>query len=170
MRQLLLLRHAKSSWEDDLDDIERPLNARGRRDADAAGRWLAQHVGAPDLVLCSTAVRTRETWARVSAAGSDVLAVAPVRLVDAIYQARPDTLLDQVQAIAEAARTALLVGHAPGLPDLAERLDAAGARGIHMPAAPVLRAGTGAAGVQPYPAPHGQGRSGATAPLHWRTR
>lgn len=124
--RLVLLRHAKSSWEGDLDDVDRPLNARGRRDADAAGRWLAQHVGAPDLVLCSIAARTRETWARVSAAGGDALTAAPVRFVDAIYQARPDTLLDQVQALPEATGTTLLVGHAPGLPDLAERLDAGG--------------------------------------------
>ena len=59
----MLLRHAKSSWKDDLPDVERPLSPRGRRDAAVAGRWLAEHVGRPDLVLCSVAVRTRQTWA-----------------------------------------------------------------------------------------------------------
>ena len=56
--RLVLLRHAKSSWEGDLDDVDRPLNARGRRDADAAGRWLAQHQLVPDSLLCSPARRT----------------------------------------------------------------------------------------------------------------
>ena len=122
-RRLVLLRHAKSSWEDDLPDVERPLAPRGRRDAAEAGRWLAAHVGPPDLVLCSTAVRTRHTWARVVEAEPDVLGPVPVRLEPSIYEAWSDTLLELARGLADDVGTAVLVGHGPGLPELAERLN-----------------------------------------------
>ena len=98
-RRLVLLRHAKSSWEDDLPDVERPLAPRGRRDAAEAGRWLAAHVGRPDLVLCSTAVRTRQTWARVAEAEPDALGPVEVRLEPSIYEAWSDTLLDLARTL-----------------------------------------------------------------------
>src|SRR3984885_4023586 len=62
IRQLILLRHAKSAWPDDVPDHERPLAPRGRRDAPAAGDWLHRSGYVPDRVLCSTARRARETW------------------------------------------------------------------------------------------------------------
>lgn len=121
--RLVLLRHAKSSWkEEDLDDADRPLAPRGRRDATAAGHWLAQHVGVPDLVLCSTAVRTRQTWELASEAEPDVLAAAPVQLEAAVYEARPKTLLELVRRLPEDVGTVVLVGHSPGVPDLADRI------------------------------------------------
>lgn len=122
-RRLLLLRHAKSSREHDLPDLDRPLSPRGRRDAAATGTWLAEHVGTPDLVLCSTALRTRQTWDRVREAEPDVLGNVPVRLEAAIYEAWSDTLVDLVHGLVSEVRTAVLVGHGPGLPDLAERLN-----------------------------------------------
>jgi phosphohistidine phosphatase len=122
-RRLVLLRHAKSSREQDLADVDRPLSPRGRRDAAAAGSWLAEHVGRPDLVLCSTAVRTRQTWARAVEAAADVLAPAPVRFEATVYGAWSDTLLDLARALPDDVTTAVLVGHGPGLPDLAERLN-----------------------------------------------
>ena len=61
---LIAVRHAKSSWDLDVDDHDRPLSGRGRRDADALGRWLTERSLQPDLVLCSTAARTQETWSR----------------------------------------------------------------------------------------------------------
>lgn len=122
-RRLVLLRHAKSSWEQDLPDFARPLSTRGRRDGLEAGHWLAEHVGRPDLVLCSTAVRTRQTWARVCEAEPDVLGTVPVRFEEAVYEASSDTLLDLVRALADDVATVVLVGHGPGLPDLAERLN-----------------------------------------------
>lgn len=121
--RLVLLRHAKSSWADEGSaDVDRPLAERGRRDAGAVGRWLVDHDHVPELVLCSTATRTRQTWARAAAGGGDRLAAVPVRHVDAIYQAWPDTLLDLVRSLPEDVGTALLVGHAPGVPELADRL------------------------------------------------
>ncbi|SEQ01606.1 SixA phosphatase family protein [Microlunatus flavus] len=124
-RRLVLLRHAKSSWaEAGLADADRPLNDRGRRDAAAAGRWLAAEVGRPDLVLCSTALRTRQTWSGATSA-APLLADVPVRYEAAVYEAWSDTLLDLVRALAPDVRTAVLVGHSPGVPDLAERLNRA---------------------------------------------
>ena len=123
LRRLVLLRHAKSSWEGELADVARPLSARGRRDAAAAGHWLVTHVGTPDLVLCSTAVRTRQTWARVVEAEPDALGTVPVRFEQDIYEAWSDTLLDLLHALPAEVSTVVLVGHGPGLPDLAQRLN-----------------------------------------------
>lgn len=123
LRRLVLLRHAKSSTKQELPDADRPLSGRGRRDAAEAGHWLAEHVQRPDLVLCSTALRTRQTWARACEAEPDVLATSPVRYEAAIYQAWSDTLLELVRQLPVAVTTAVLVGHGPGLPDLAARLN-----------------------------------------------
>ena len=125
-RRLVLLRHAKSSWKHDLPDEERPLSGRGRRDALEAGRWIAAHVGRPDLVLCSTAVRTRQTWAQACEAQPHVLGPVPVRFEAAIYQASSDTLLRLVRQLPTEVLTAVLVGHATGVPDLAEGLHGPG--------------------------------------------
>src|SRR5262249_60816733 len=66
-RTLLLLRHAKSDWSTEEPDERRPLSKRGRRDAPAAGRWLAEHAPPLDLVVCSTAIRAQRTWALAGA-------------------------------------------------------------------------------------------------------
>lgn len=123
LRRLVLLRHAKSSWEQELPDADRPLSPRGRRDAAEAGHWLAAHVGRPDRVLCSTAVRTRQTWARVREAEPALFDTVPVRFEPTIYEAWSDTLLDLARQLPADVVTAVLVGHGPGLPDLAERLN-----------------------------------------------
>ena len=67
-RTLLVLRHAKAGGEPGVNDLRRTLTGRGRRNADEAGRWLLAQGLRPDRVVCSSAERTRETWARVSAA------------------------------------------------------------------------------------------------------
>jgi phosphohistidine phosphatase len=119
-RLLVLLRHAKSSWEDpDLDDHDRPLAERGRRDAAAAGKVLAERRIRPDLVLCSTSERTRQTWRRAERAGARA---GEVRFEDQVYEASSVELLRLVRSVPDEVRTLMLVGHAPGLPDLAERL------------------------------------------------
>ncbi len=104
-------------------DAERPLTARGRRDAAAVGRWLVAQDVRPDLVLCSTSLRTRQTWASALEAAPQQLADVPVRLEAPVYQAWSDTLLDLVRGLADDVGTVVLVGHAPGVPDLAERLN-----------------------------------------------
>ncbi|BBK41739.1 phosphohistidine phosphatase [Allostella vacuolata] len=118
-RTLLLLRHAKSSWADPAaDDFDRPLNARGRGALRAIAGELAR-APPPALVLCSAARRTRETLDGVAAA----LAGQPeIRIEPALYLADAATLERTVRDLPDAARCVLLVGHNPGLHELAEGL------------------------------------------------
>jgi phosphohistidine phosphatase len=119
MSTLLLLRHAKSSWEFDLEDHDRPLAGRGRRDAVAAGQELAARGFQPDLVLCSTSVRTRQTWDRAVTGGA---AAGEVRYLDRIYHSWSDQLLRLVRDAPDEVKTLMLIGHGPSIPDLAEQL------------------------------------------------
>ena len=118
-KTLLLLRHAKSAWDRDVADHERLLTGRGRRDAVAAGQLLAARGLVPDVVACSTAARTRETWDGAVQGGAGA---HEVRFLDEIYEARVTDLLRVVRAMPETARTVLLVGHGPGIPDLVDLL------------------------------------------------
>ena len=120
MRLLIVLRHAKSSWADErLDDHDRPLAARGRKAAVRVGRWLADGGLRPDLVLCSTARRARETVDLVRPAFEQDV---PVRFLDALYEAEPDALLEAVRRAPDEVSKLLLIGHNPGLEGLARRL------------------------------------------------
>ena len=116
MHTLHLLRHTKSSWDDeDLDDHDRPLSKRGRRDAEALARHLAERGGAPDLVLSSTAARARATLAPLL----DRLKPERVLLDRALYLAPGAKLLEHLRVTDEGVGTTLLVGHNPGLHELA---------------------------------------------------
>ena len=123
MKYLLILRHAKSSWDDEsLDDHERPLNARGKRDAPRIGRLLREENWLPQLVLCSTAVRARKTWARVSkAAGYD----GPVAMQGLLYLASPSVYVDCLRSVRDDVQVAMVVGHNPGLEQLLFQLTGA---------------------------------------------
>ncbi|WP_328665670.1 SixA phosphatase family protein [Streptomyces sp. NBC_00328] len=114
-RRLVVLRHAKSAWPDGVPDHERPLAARGRRDAPAAGRAMAGADLLPDLALCSTAVRARETW---ELAAEQWGTPPPVRFDERLYGADITELLQSVSQVPEHVRTLLLVGHNPGLEEL----------------------------------------------------
>jgi phosphohistidine phosphatase len=116
MRQLLLLRHAKSSWDDKtLPDQDRPLAPRGQRAA-AAMRVALHELGlAPDLVLLSSSRRTRETVALLEP-WDDAPLIEPL---DAIYLATAPQLLNVLRGVAETVRSVMLVGHNPGLHELA---------------------------------------------------
>lgn len=116
MKTLLLLRHAKSSWDDPkLEDFDRPLNERGLRAAPLVGRFMREQKVSVDLVLSSPARRTRETVALVTqAAHLD----APVRFDERIYEASVEQLLEVISQIEERVNKALLVGHNPGMEGL----------------------------------------------------
>jgi phosphohistidine phosphatase len=119
-RTLVILRHAKAADPEQTLDIDRPLAARGRADAAAAGTWLTEQGYAPDVVLCSPARRTRETWHRVALA----LTEAPeVRYEEALYGASALGLLELVTELPDEVETAVLVGHNPGLSQLSMLLD-----------------------------------------------
>lgn len=115
MSRLLLMRHGKAAFPDGVEDFERPLADRGRREAALAGDWIREHVGTVDAVICSTATRTRETLA---ATGLE----APTTFLDSIYEGWTGSLLEAIQSVEASADTVLLVGHAPGTPGLAARL------------------------------------------------
>ncbi len=125
MRTLYLLRHAKSSWEDaTLRDEQRPLAPRGRRDAKRVAGHLVRLGIEPDLVLCSTAERTRETLELVRPA---LGATPAVKLDAALYAAPAHALLERLRAVPDETASVLLIGHNPGLEDLALLLASTGA-------------------------------------------
>ncbi|MEV0173811.1 histidine phosphatase family protein [Streptomyces sp. NPDC050803] len=119
LRRLVVLRHAKSAWPEGVADHRRPLAPRGRRDAPAAGRALAEADLLPDLALCSTAVRARQTWELASAEWGTP---PPVRLDPQLYAADVPELLAAVRATPPEVETLLLIGHNPGLEDLVVEL------------------------------------------------
>ncbi len=116
---LILLRHAKSDWSGGEPDHERPLAARGLRQAPEAGRWLASRAGPIDLAVVSTAERARSTWALASAELADP---PPVRADDEVYAASGGSLLRLVRDLPEHLSTVVVVGHNPGLEDLGSTL------------------------------------------------
>jgi phosphohistidine phosphatase len=118
MRTLQLLRHAKSSWDGD-DDHDRPLAPRGVRAATLVGVHLAELEALPDLVLCSTARRAVETWERAEA---QLPERPPVRYDDALYLAPPERILARIRKVEDGVRRLLVVGHNPGLQELAVEL------------------------------------------------
>jgi phosphohistidine phosphatase len=111
-RRLILLRHAKSAWPDDVPDHERPLAPRGRRDAPAAGDWLRRSEYVPDRVLCSTARRTRETW---QLAEEKLGAHPQTAFEDRVYGASSAELLDLAHQTPEDVHSLLIVGHDPAV-------------------------------------------------------
>ena len=120
-RRLILTRHAKSSWDDPaMCDHDRPLNRRGLRGALELGEWLHSRGYEPDEVLCSTAMRTRETWARAAAAPLEVMPA--VHYVDALYHASPDVMLAQLRKAK--GDCVMMIGHNPGIAEFAAMLPA----------------------------------------------
>ncbi len=115
IRTLILLRHAKSAWPENIADVARPLASRGLRDAPAAGRWLAEHAPRIDLVVCSTAVRAVQTWELV---GAQIYPAPRVRDDESLYGASTEDLLTTTRKLPANVWTAILVGHNPGLETL----------------------------------------------------
>ena len=120
MPTLLLLRHAKSSWDrPGQADADRPLATRGRKAAPLIGAWLRRRDLLPDLVLCSTARRTRETSALVQAEWQHPV---ETRELEGLYLATPERILQILRSLAQAPERVLVLGHNPGLHSLALRL------------------------------------------------
>jgi phosphohistidine phosphatase len=108
-RRLVLIRHAKAARPFGVPDEDRPLTGRGRRDAQAAGRWFAAEGPRPDLTLCSTAVRTRHTWEIVCRS----LKPVPTRYLPEVYDADGDDLVGLAVGAPESVKTLVVVGHEP---------------------------------------------------------
>ena len=124
MHTVYLLRHAKSSWSDPtLPDQDRPLARRGRRDAKRVAEHVVRLGIKPELVLCSASERTRETLELVRPAFG---ATSQVRLEAGLYAASADTLLERLRAVPEQVASVMLIGHNPGLHELAVALASTG--------------------------------------------
>lgn len=119
MPMLHLLRHAKSSWKEDVGDRERPLNKRGREAARLVGQHLPGTIGPVDLVLCSSAVRARQT---LELALAQVPAPVPCLFEEGLYLADCHKLIARLRQLDEGVGNVLLVGHNPGLHELAVAL------------------------------------------------
>ena len=124
MKRLTLVRHAKSSWKNAaLADSDRPLSGRGKQDAPHMGAFLASQGIVPDIILASPARRARKTAQLLAAA---IPAAAGRILLDpALYEASAEALLERVRALDETWQHVMLVGHNPGLTDLANSLASA---------------------------------------------
>jgi phosphohistidine phosphatase len=124
-KQLFVMRHAKSSWDDPgLDDHERPLAPRGRR----AVKVLAQHLRAngiqPDQVLCSTARRTRETLEGIEL-GSQVL------IEPELYSASPGAVIARLREVPDELHSVMVIGHNPAMQVIVLRLAVTGAPALN---------------------------------------
>ncbi|PPE78025.1 phosphohistidine phosphatase, partial [Kaistia algarum] len=118
--RLLLLRHAKSSWDvSGQPDFDRPLAARGRRAATMIGEHLSTHRLIPDRILCSSAKRTRETLTGLLPLISTDL---DIRITRDLYEVGADVYIDTISALGGGARTLLLIGHNPTVQDTALEL------------------------------------------------
>ncbi|BCK72119.1 MULTISPECIES: SixA phosphatase family protein [Streptomyces] len=117
-RRIVLLRHAKAEWSDS-SDHERPLAGRGRKDAPVAGRWLAGAGITPDLTLCSTSVRTRETW---KLAVHELPQRPKTVYEERIYEASLGELIALLNETSDEVNDLMLVGHNPGVHALADAL------------------------------------------------
>lgn len=124
-KAILLLRHAKSAWDSPrLPDHDRPLNRRGEQAARTMADQIAAHFPRPDLILCSTALRTRQTLAPVVAALGQP--APPLSLEKELYLASEDELLERLQSLSGEIGTVLLIGHNDGIGQLAAALAASG--------------------------------------------
>lgn len=130
-RTLVLIRHAKSDWSNDLPDDERPLAPRGRRQAPAIGPWLVEHDLVPDLAVVSIARRARETWEAVaSGLGREVVA----RAEPAAYTFGGGALRRIARALDPGLGVVAVVGHNPAMEEVVEDLTG---RWVAMPTAAI---------------------------------
>lgn len=136
-RLLVLTRHAKSDWSrEDLSDHARPLNGRGHAAAPLVGQALSERGIVPDQILCSSAMRTRQTWDGIAGAMADT--PAPDYRND-LYHAAPETMLEILRKAT--GKTVALIGHNPGIAALAEQLVSHApehARFLHFPTGATL--------------------------------
>lgn len=120
MKTLLLMRHAKSSWDDDgVADHDRPLNGRGEKSAPQMAALLVEQKLAPDLILSSTALRARSTALAVAEAFDWQ---PELHLRRGLYMAEPGTILAEIAKVAKDVACLLVVGHNPGTEDLVSDL------------------------------------------------
>jgi phosphohistidine phosphatase len=130
MKRLYLLRHAKSSWDDPrLADEDRPLAPRGRRAAKVIAKHLRRMGVAPEVVLCSPSTRTRQTLKRIA---PGLGKHADVRSEPEVYAASAAALLEVLHEVPDEVESVMLIGHNPGIQDLALSLAHAGSESTRV--------------------------------------
>lgn len=117
-RTLIIMRHAEADWG--LDDFNRPLTRRGHEQAQQAGSWLLQQGFVPDMVVCSAALRTRQTTTWVSEALGEKAPTAS--LDERLYNAPSSQLLTTINRTPASVQSFMVVAHLPGVQDLALQL------------------------------------------------
>jgi phosphohistidine phosphatase len=124
VRTIVLLRHGKSSWSDPtLADLDRPLAPRGERSSKRIAKYMRRKGIRPALVLCSPSLRTRQT---LEAIKPSLAKGCSVELVPELYAASEQELLERLRALPESASSVILIGHNPGLQELALALASRG--------------------------------------------
>ena len=122
---LSLFRHAKSNWDAPASgDFDRPLSSRGQKAAPRMARFMSANRVEPDLILCSTAIRARQT---LDLALPYLSGAPEIRFDDALYHASPKQLLEFVRATPDEVQHLMIIGHNPGLHTLALRIAIPGA-------------------------------------------
>jgi phosphohistidine phosphatase len=157
-RILVLLRHAKAETPGELPDFERRLTTVGETDADAAGAWLADEGLRPNLVLCSPAARTRQTWQNASVALTQADPDAPspeVHYEQAIYDGGRTEVVDLLRAVPNEIKVVLVVGHNPTMSDMSILLRP------YEPASPIQSLKTAGLAVHKLEGPWSQVEPGA---------
>lgn len=128
-KTLILMRHSKAEEGPGKPDHDRELSGRGVRDARAAGAWLREEGLVPDLVICSTAVRTRQTWESAVKGGAQT---EFLEYRKSIYQGGPMAMLETVREDAGDMTTVLVIGHNPTMAEICSRLtDGQGSTAAH---------------------------------------
>ncbi len=118
-RRIMIMRHAKSDWEAGIStDHQRPLNARGRKDAPKIAMHLKDLGWVPEIILCSDAVRTTQTYDLMRAVFKD----AQVIFLPALYESTSGTIIDQMERIDARYQSVMVIAHNPGVSELTERL------------------------------------------------
>lgn len=120
LHEILLMRHAKSDWPEGVSDLERPLSEKGKKNAVKMGQWLINQGLMPDLILVSPAKRAQQTVRRLCKECK-----TPIETLDALYNADENTLMQILQNLPENVKRVMIVGHNPGIQQLAETLDEA---------------------------------------------
>ncbi|ALE04719.1 histidine phosphatase (plasmid) [Arthrobacter sp. ERGS1:01] len=120
VKRLILMRHAKAAFPLGVADHERPLAQRGHNEAPLAGKWLLENDVVPDFILCSSALRTRQTCAWV---GQQLGEKGPTpKLEDELYDAGPTRILSVINHVPETVTTLMVISHMPGIQEVALRL------------------------------------------------
>lgn len=135
MKNILILRHAKSDWSSGLSDIERPLNSRGQKDAPFMGTIIKKLSVQPDIILSSPAKRARQT---AEAVAKNFDFKHEITFIEEFYHGNHNSIINNLQKLPSNTNTVLVVGHNPTLEELVSSLTSDGSLNLRMPTATLV--------------------------------